>query len=60
MNKLLALGVCAGVLGLGLGAALVSAALGSPLPYRAWARRARRACFPWTTAEAHRPLTPRK
>ena len=55
MNKLMALGVCAGALVLGLGAALVSAALGSPLPYRAWARRARQACFPWTTAEARRP-----
>ena len=45
MNKPLALVVCAGALVLGLGAALVSAVLGSPLPYRAWTRRARQACF---------------
>lgn len=55
MNKPLALGVCAGALVLGLAAALVSAALGSPVPYRAWARRARLACLRWTGAEAQRP-----
>ena len=55
MNKPLALGLCAGALLLGLGAALTSVALGSPAPYRAWARRARQACFPWIGAEGRRP-----
>ena len=55
MNKFTALGVCAGALVLGAAAALVSAALGSPVPYRVWARRARAACFRWSSPHAGRP-----